>query len=29
MDITAKTYRYMDDGETSSKPAKKKSGGAT
>jgi type IV pilus assembly protein PilO len=29
MDITAKTYRYMDDGDTSSKPAKKKSGGAT
>jgi type IV pilus assembly protein PilO len=29
MDITAKTYRYMDDGDTSSKPIKKKSGGAT
>jgi len=29
MDITAKTYRYMDDGDTSSKPTKKKSGGAT
>jgi type IV pilus assembly protein PilO len=29
MDITAKTYRYIEDGDTSAKPAKKKTGGAT
>jgi type IV pilus assembly protein PilO len=29
MDITAKTYRYIEDGESGSKAAKKKVGGAT
>lgn len=29
MDITAKTYRYIEDAETGSKAAKKKVGGAT
>jgi len=29
MDITAKTYRYIEDTETANKTAKKKVGGAT
>jgi hypothetical protein len=29
MDVTAKTYRYIEDGDAASKTAKKKVGGAT